>query len=82
MARAFRFMGKPFSKDELYSNMNACVEELSLYKAVTLSRRGITQKVSTKDILYFAAKKGGCDIKTAQESLGFSNISGMTQVRG
>lgn len=66
VAKAFRFMAKPVCKKELYSNLNACREELNLYKTITLSRHGITQKISTKDILYFVAKKGGCYVKKEQ----------------
>lgn len=31
IAKAFRFMTKPFSQAELYENMNACLDELNLY---------------------------------------------------
>lgn len=66
VAKAFRFMAKPVSKKELYSNLNACREELNLYTTITLSTHGVTQKISTKEVLYFEAKKGGCYIKTEQ----------------
>lgn len=69
VAKAFRFMAKPLSKKELYSNLDACLEELNLYKVVILTRHGVTQKIPTKDILYFAARKGGSDLKTVQTSL-------------
>ena len=64
VARAFRFMAKPVCKKELYSNLDACREELNLYKTVTLSNPNLTLKVSAKEILYFEARKNGCYIKT------------------
>ena len=57
-------MTKPFSKDELYDNMNACLEELNLYKGVILTRHGKSQNIPTQDILYFAAQAGGSELKT------------------
>lgn len=64
IAKVFRFMTKPFSKDELYDNMNACLEELNLYKGVILTRHGKSQNIPTQDILYFAAQAGGSELKT------------------
>ena len=64
VAKVFRFMTKPFSKEELYENMHACLEELDLYKAVRLSRHGNTHKIPIQDILYFAAQSGGSELKT------------------
>ena len=64
VAKAFRFMTKPFSQEELYENMNACMEEFNLYKALLLVRDGNTQKIPIQDILYFAAHAGGSELKT------------------
>lgn len=64
IAKAFRFMTKPFSQAELYENMNACLDELNLYKVILLSRHGCTQKISIQDILYFAAQSGGSELRT------------------
>lgn len=68
VAKVFRFMTKPFSKDELYENMHACLEELNLYQVITLSRHGSTKTVPIKDVLYFAAHSGGSELKTVETS--------------
>lgn len=68
IAKVFRFMTKPFTKEELYENMNACLEELNLYQAIELSRHGNTQKVPLQDIMYFAAHAGGSEPKTLETS--------------
>lgn len=64
VAKAFRFMTKPFSHDELYENMDACMDELNLYKSITISRQGNTEKIPIQDILYFTAHVGGSELKT------------------
>ena len=68
VAKAFRFMTKPFSQEELYENMNACMEEFNLYKALLLVRDGNTQKIPIQDILYFGAHAGGSELKTLYNS--------------
>ena len=68
VAKAFRFMTKPFSKEELYVNLNACLEELNLYTSIMLLRRGAAQKIPILDILYFAAHSGGSELKTKDTS--------------
>lgn len=68
IAKAFRFMTKPFSHDELYENLNACLEELNLYKTILLFRHGNTHKIPTQDVLYFAAHSGGSELKTLHSS--------------
>lgn len=68
IAKAFRFMTKPFSQDELYENLNACLEELNLYKTILLLRHGNTHKIPILDILYFAAHSGGSELKTIHTS--------------
>lgn len=64
IAKVFRFMTKPFTKDELYENLNDCLDELNLYKSVILFRRGKTHKIPIQDILYFAASTNGSELKT------------------
>ena len=66
IARAFRFMTKPFEYEELCKNMDACLEELKLYKIILVSSRGNTQKIPINEILYFIAQPGGSEIKTIQ----------------
>lgn len=68
VAKAFRFMTKPFSQEELYENLNACLEELNLYKAILLFRHGTVQKIPIMDILYFSAHSGGSQLKTLHTS--------------
>lgn len=68
IAKAFRFMTKPFAKEELYDNMNACLEELNLYKSIPLSRNGSIQKIPIQDIIYFSALSGGSELKTIQRT--------------
>lgn len=64
IAKAFRFMTKPFPKEELYDNMNACLDELNLYKTITLSRRGNILEIPIENILYFSAFSGGSELQT------------------
>lgn len=68
IAKVFRFMTKPFTKEELYENMNACLEELNLYQIISISRHGSTKTIPVKDILYFSAYSGGSILKTAETS--------------
>ena len=68
VAKAFRFMTKPFSKEELYENLSACIEELNLYTSILFLRRGMTHKIAILDILYFAAHFGGSELKTTDSS--------------
>lgn len=68
IAKAFRFMTKPFSKDELYANLNACLEELNLYTSILLFRHGAAQKIPVLDIVYFSAHSGGSELKTIYTS--------------
>ena len=64
VARAFRFMTKPFEYEELCKNIDACLEELKLYKIILVSSRGNTQKIPINEILYFVAQTSGSEIKT------------------
>ena len=66
IAKAFRFMTKTFDTDELYSNMDACLDELKLYKMIMISNHGNTHKIPINEILYFVAQPGGSEIKTLQ----------------
>lgn len=68
VAKVFRFMTKPFFKEELYENMNACLEELNLYQVISISRHGNTKTIPIKDILYFSAHSGGSELKTMDNS--------------
>lgn len=68
VAKVFRFMTKPFSQEELSENIDACLEELSLYRVVTLSRHGTIQKIPILEILYFSAMQGGSEFKTIHTS--------------
>ena len=68
IAKVFRFMTKPFTQEELYENLNACLEELNLYKVIKLTRHGSTHKIPIPDILYFAAHAGGSELKTMEAS--------------
>lgn len=68
IAKVFRFMTKPFSKEELYRNLNDCLDELNLYKTVILFRRGKTHKIPIQDILYFSASTNGSTLKTIETS--------------
>lgn len=68
IARAFRFMTKPFEYEELCKNMDACLEELKFYKIILVSSRGNTQKIPINEILYFIAQPGGSEIKTIQST--------------
>lgn len=68
IAKVFRFMTKPLTREELYENMNACLEELNLYQVIELSRHGNTHKIPLQDILYFAAHAGGSELKTLATS--------------
>lgn len=64
VAKAFRFMTKPFPKEELYDNMDACLDELNLYKTITLSGHGNAQEIPIENILYFSAFSGGSELQT------------------
>lgn len=64
IARAFRFMTKPFEYEELCNNMDACLEELKFYKIILISSQGNTRKIPINEILYFEAQPGGSEIKT------------------
>ena len=66
VAKAFRYMTKPFDYEELHKNMDACLDELKLYKIILVSSRGNTQKIRINEILYFIAQPGGSEIKTIQ----------------
>lgn len=66
-AKAFRFMTKDFDYYELSSNMDACIEELNLYKTIVISSMGNMFKIPINEILYFSAQSGGSVVKT-QES--------------
>ena len=66
VAKAFRYMTKPFDYEELHKNMDACLDELKLYKIILVSSRGNTQKIQINEILYFIAQPGGSEIKTIQ----------------
>ena len=68
VAKVFRFMTKPFDKEELYENMQACLEELNLYQMIRIVRYGSTIAIPVKNILYFAAHAGGSEIKTIETS--------------
>lgn len=68
VAKAFRFMTKPFSTEELTSNLNACIEELNMFSTIEFFRRGTTHKIPLLDILFFAAHSGGSEVKTADSS--------------
>jgi len=64
IAKAFRFMTKTFDYSELCTNMDACMDELKLYKMIMISSHGNTQKIPINEILYFVAQPGGSEIKT------------------
>ena len=64
IARVFRFMTKPFEYEELCKNMDACLEELKLYRIILVSNRGNTKKIPINEILYFVAQPGGSELKT------------------
>lgn len=68
VAKVYRFMTKPFTKEELYDNMHACLEELNLYQIIRISRHGNTKTIPIKDILYFSAHSGGSELKTVETS--------------
>ena len=68
VARAFRFMTKPFEYEELCKNMDASLDELKLFNIILISSHGNTQKVPVNEILYFVAQSGGSDIKTLHET--------------
>ncbi len=68
IAKAFRFMTKPFPIEELYKNLNDCLEELNFYQAIILSRHGNARKVPIPEILYFTAQAGGSELKTLNNS--------------
>ena len=68
VAKVFRFMTKPFEKEELYENLQACLEELNLYQMIRIVRHGSTKTIPMKHILYFAAHAGGSEIKTIDTS--------------
>lgn len=68
VAKVFRFMTKPFEKEELYENMQACLEELNLYQVIKIFRYGGIKTIPIKNILYFSAHTGGSEMKTIDTS--------------
>lgn len=64
VARAFRFMTKPIEDEELFENLQACMEELQLTKTISLYRRGVPQNVRMQDVGYLSAQSGGTEIWT------------------
>lgn len=60
--RAFRFMTKPIIEEELFDNLEAVMEELSLTDSVSIMRRGISHNILIKDICYLSAQSGGSEL--------------------
>lgn len=67
LVRAFRFMTKPVLRQELYENLDACLEELYLHQDLTLTRLGVPHKIALCDILYLTALNGGSEIRTVDD---------------
>lgn len=69
-ARAFRFMTKPVSEEELSAYLTACIEELELTRSISLVRRGIPHNISIRDIYYLSAQSGGSELWTSTTMYG------------
>ncbi|MBR1691478.1 MAG: response regulator transcription factor [Lachnospiraceae bacterium] len=68
LVRAFRFMTKPIICEELYDNLDACLEELYARQDLTLLRLGVPHKISLRNILYLSALTGGSEIWTETDT--------------
>lgn len=69
IAKAFRFMTKTFDYSELCTNMDACMDELKLYKMIMISSHGNTQKIPINEILYFVAQPFTAPFDTSMTSI-------------
>lgn len=62
--RAFRFMTKPITEEELFDYLQVSIEELELTKSISLTRRGIPHTILIRDICYLSAQSGGSELWT------------------
>lgn len=63
-ARAFRFMTKPISEEELFAYLYVSMQELRLTESISLMRRGIPHDILIKNICYLSAQSGGSELWT------------------
>ncbi|MCI5620416.1 MAG: LytTR family transcriptional regulator [Lachnospiraceae bacterium] len=55
-------MTKPIIEEELFDNLEAVMEELSLTDSVSIMRRSISHNILIKDICYLSAQSGGSEL--------------------
>ena len=74
-AKAFRFMTKPLSLEELRENLDDCLEMLAAFHTIRLKQNHTMITLAVKEITYIEAFVGGSSVHTVSGKIIYSDKS-------